>query len=57
MTGDGKWRTMCVNDGPRPFLLWRVIDGATEYYGASRVILYGYTGARRKARELNGAAA
>lgn len=53
MTGDGKWRTMCVSDGTRPFVLWRVIEGAAEYFGGTQVTRYGYTGARRKARELN----
>lgn len=41
--------------GVRPFVIWRVVNGSTEYHAArDRVVKYGYTGARQKARELNG---
>lgn len=61
MEGDGKWRTQCVGDGQRPFVVWRLVDGITEYQRAEassdepmgRIVRYGYDAAHRKARELN----
>lgn len=65
MNGDGKWRTRNVGDGPRPFVIWRIIDGRTEYDRSAachyapqgRIVRYGYESAHRKARELNAAPA
>lgn len=61
MEGDGKWRTQCVGDGQRPFVVWRLVDGITEYQRAEassdepmgRIVRYGYDAPHRKARELN----
>lgn len=63
MDGDGRWRTQCVDsEGDRPYVVWRVIDGATEYHRSEptnyapngRIIRYGYAAGLAKARELNG---
>lgn len=62
MNGDGRWRTQCVNlTSSRPFVVWRITDGATEYHRSTptnyapngRIIRYGYQAARDKVRELN----
>ncbi|MGJ6127429.1 hypothetical protein QN239_33150 [Mycolicibacterium sp. Y3] len=62
MNGDHRWRTLCVNPtSSRPFLVWRIRNGATEYHRSAptnyapngRIIRYGYQAARDKARELN----
>lgn len=61
MEGDGKWRTQCVGDGQRPFVVWRLVGGRTEYHRAEaisgepmgRIIRYSFDAAHRKARELN----
>ncbi len=61
MEGDGKWRTQCVGDGQRPFVVWRLVAGVAEYHRAAAsgdelmgpIIRYGYDAALRKARELN----
>lgn len=64
MQGDGKWRTQCVGDGARPFVVWRVVDGKTEYHRTEpcnfgpcgRIIRYTYEAAHKKAQELNATA-
>ena len=61
MEGDGKWRTQCVGDGQRPYVVWRLVGGTTEYHRGApasdeplgRIIRYGFEAARNKARELN----
>lgn len=62
MNGDGKCGTQCVNqDSARPFVVWRVLHGATQYHRSTparyapggRIIRYGYQAARDKARQLN----
>lgn len=62
MNGDGTWRTQCVNQAnARPFVVWRVLDGATQYHRSTparyapsgRIIRYGCQAARDKARELD----
>ena len=63
MNGDGRWRTQCIDSASRrPFIVWRVVNGATEYHRSTptrharsgRIIRYGYRAARDKARQLNG---
>lgn len=64
MNGDGKWRAMNVGgERPKPYILFRVVDGQTEYHRTTpcnyapvgRTIHYGYEAARRKCRTLNAA--
>lgn len=56
MDGDGMWRTQCVGDGPRPFVVWRIVNGQTEYYRTApcnygprgRIMRLSYDSARKR---------
>lgn len=64
MEGDGKWRTQSVGDGPRPFVVWRIVNGHTEYHRTAscnygprgRIVRLSYESALKKAQQLNGSA-